>query len=73
MKQIRITTIAEMIEFINATNYPFEKYLELVNAYTEQPLFWIGENSKPKLIEWINENELKINSNAELPLFANNQ
>ena len=69
MKQIKITTTAELIEFIESSNYEFDKYVEIIQAFTGMTFFVIGENSKPKLIEYIKDYESKNETNLEMPLF----
>lgn len=68
MNRITIGNAEELLVFLQTTELSFDNCLKVVNEYTQQPLIWMGEDSKDRLIEWVNENLDKINKRHELPL-----
>lgn len=67
--QIRITSVNELIDFIQSYELPFEKYLEIVQAYIGRKFIWTGKEDKKSLISEIQRLKTEIVNNWEIPLF----
>lgn len=73
MKQIRITTVAELITFIEDNELDFDKYLEIVHAYIGQMFIWFGKEDKTLLIAEINRFRYAIENNCATGIFWNSK
>lgn len=64
--QIQITSIADLVNFIDEVDISFNEYLKVVNAYFGVSFYWLGAGCKKKLISRIKE--LPTTSTDVLPI-----
>jgi len=70
MGTITITSVPELINFIDKYDLPLEKFKEIVYAFIGQTVFFVENDSKEGLIEFIKYYQNHIEKGYELPLVA---
>lgn len=67
--QIQITSIDDLVNFIDEVDISFNDYIKIANAYFGVPFYWLGAGCKKTLIARIKE--LPTTSTDVLPIILN--